>query len=907
MEGNNSSVAVKYDQGHQYQVKGWVTDAAGIDSTHISFLVVVDQPASYASQNPPGIHGGIPVRNAVYGTFYDATQGEPPVGYNEFGYQPIVSNTAWAVETPETLTYQLDAPSLQFAANNHDQVAYNFTITKYDVSASSLGGYSLTQTSYTSLQQSDPSIIIPGELGGRQVVVLCQAVLLQNNQVVQQSDFAEVLLRTSIPATTWQQISNATSGLYSLAEAFGDSASTLLTAISSGKGEFLTALSTGFTGAVTQFIKELPTTLEKQLEQWLFGQIDNNSLAGFNFSAPGALQAFLLQYSGLTWSHVYQVVQQQLGAGNLEAIEQVVNWFGGTQPLDPTNPNSILTFFNDLASNVSNLQGVPSLSNLLTDAQDALTNKAESMLTGVLAQVAAKFVPGVGWVTSLYNGLSWLINNQQQLTGVIKAFTDSLNALADGDSAEFQKRLLKAMNGLVGPLLNMAMTQFGLGQLPQQLQKAVSFIPTKVDQVLKAAIAKLAATVKAGGVSGGTNAALFTGKLAQERIFSYQNQNYVLWVAQENGKTNVKVAVQGTGGYKLIGVLTAASFDNMGITDPNAQPTTHLNALIGAATALYQATKPNGQAPAKGKFLSLRQLQQAVTQVEDVVITDILANACKTLNTGCFAAGTKLLTRTGWRNVEDIQAGEEVLSRDEHDPAGKPDWKLVEAKFQRTGCILHLHVGGEVIRTTPEHPFYVEGKGWTAAGALQPGDRIATLSGEWVGVEEVFDTRLYEPVYNLRVAEFHTYFVGGEQWGFAPWAHNAYLPGAEQAYAQEGYTDVRRALYWRNQLDVDYQRGVTVAVGRLGNTEIVVLYANSGNLGRQVPQAVIDEFAQTVRNSGAIFYHAYGAFHAEEILYEMAPGVRAIGISNSNGPCGACIHYFTTLQNFRNIWWPPIP
>jgi hypothetical protein len=117
----------------------------------------------------------------VYGTFYDATQGEPPVGYNEFGYQPIVSNTAWAVETPETLTYQLDAPSLQFAANNHDQVAYNFTITKYDVSASSLGGYSLTQTSYTSLQQPNPSIIVPGELGGRQVVVLCQAVLLQNN------------------------------------------------------------------------------------------------------------------------------------------------------------------------------------------------------------------------------------------------------------------------------------------------------------------------------------------------------------------------------------------------------------------------------------------------------------------------------------------------------------------------------------------------------------------------------------------------------------------------------------------------------------------------------------------------------------------------------------------------------
>ena len=31
-------------------------------------------------------------------------------------------------------------------------------------------------------------------------------------------------------------------------------------------------------------------------------------------------------------------------------------------------------------------------------------------------------------------------------------------------------------------------------------------------------------------------------------------------------------------------------------------------------------------------------------------------------------------------------------------------------------------------------------------------------------------------VYNLRVADYHTYFVGDESWGFALWAHNAYGP-----------------------------------------------------------------------------------------------------------------------------------
>jgi hypothetical protein len=43
-----------------------------------------------------------------------------------------------------------------------------------------------------------------------------------------------------------------------------------------------------------------------------------------------------------------------------------------------------------------------------------------------------------------------------------------------------------------------------------------------------------------------------------------------------------------------------------------------------------------------------------------------------------------------------------------------------------------------------------------------------------VAVGEVFDTQEWEPVFNVRVADHHTYFVGDETWGFAAWAHNSY-------------------------------------------------------------------------------------------------------------------------------------
>ncbi len=56
---------------------------------------------------------------------------------------------------------------------------------------------------------------------------------------------------------------------------------------------------------------------------------------------------------------------------------------------------------------------------------------------------------------------------------------------------------------------------------------------------------------------------------------------------------------------------------------------------------------------------------------------------------------------------------------------------------------------------------------------LRVGDRLKLEDGSWSTIEGVRDTGRYEAVYNFRVSEFHTYFVGdGSGWGWAVWAHN---------------------------------------------------------------------------------------------------------------------------------------
>jgi hypothetical protein len=141
---------------------------------------------------------------------------------------------------------------------------------------------------------------------------------------------------------------------------------------------------------------------------------------------------------------------------------------------------------------------------------------------------------------------------------------------------------------------------------------------------------------------------------------------------------------------------------------------------------------------------------------------------------GCFAAGTPLLTPDGDKLIEQFKVGDLILTAPEDDPQGALEVKPVEEVFVRTAPVVNLHVGGVIIRTTAEHPFWVRGKGWQPTAFLEIGDELRSRDGKWVTVQGVADSGEVTTVYNLRVAEHHTYFVGARDWGFSVWAHNTY-------------------------------------------------------------------------------------------------------------------------------------
>jgi hypothetical protein len=149
-------------------------------------------------------------------------------------------------------------------------------------------------------------------------------------------------------------------------------------------------------------------------------------------------------------------------------------------------------------------------------------------------------------------------------------------------------------------------------------------------------------------------------------------------------------------------------------------------------------------------------------------------SALRVLQRTCFVGRTPILTPDGYRRIEDFKAGDAILSRPEDKPDDSTRASFVEEVFRLSARILELRVSGQLIETTDEHPFFVVGRGWTAAKDLKDGDVLVGDDTKTSVVESTDVTGRTEDVFNLRVAVDHTYFVGDQHWGFSVWVHNAY-------------------------------------------------------------------------------------------------------------------------------------
>ena len=129
------------------------------------------------------------------------------------------------------------------------------------------------------------------------------------------------------------------------------------------------------------------------------------------------------------------------------------------------------------------------------------------------------------------------------------------------------------------------------------------------------------------------------------------------------------------------------------------------------------------------------------------------------LHHACFGRGTPVQTIDGPRPIEDLRAGDDVLTQDPRTGALKYQ-PLIAVYHNPPNATFRVALEGadESVVATGIHRLWKAGKGWIMVRELKPGDVLRTLGGT-AAVKSVKDERV-QPVFNLRVADGESFFVG---------------------------------------------------------------------------------------------------------------------------------------------------
>ncbi len=137
-----------------------------------------------------------------------------------------------------------------------------------------------------------------------------------------------------------------------------------------------------------------------------------------------------------------------------------------------------------------------------------------------------------------------------------------------------------------------------------------------------------------------------------------------------------------------------------------------------------------------------------------------------------FPAGTPVSTPEGLRAIESLAPGDRVYARDDTRYIDQP--QEITQRFNRIADgYQRIETEQGTITTTPEHPFWVQGKGWIEAKELEWEDPIATRSGDLVAYGNTYIDKPVR-VYNVSVANTPNYFAGDIE----AWVHNANCKGS---------------------------------------------------------------------------------------------------------------------------------
>lgn len=183
----------------------------------------------------------------------------------------------------------------------------------------------------------------------------------------------------------------------------------------------------------------------------------------------------------------------------------------------------------------------------------------------------------------------------------------------------------------------------------------------------------------------------------------------------------------------------------------------HLNQRTGMLLSKVTQQPPSSDPATWWNWWDQNIMDLMPTSTKPVVIVSETKQLFGPPPTSCLAAGAPVWTSRGFVPIEAIRPGDRVLAK--NIDTGELAYKPVLETTRRQGAKLRkISMGMESVEASPGHHFWISGRGWMRTIQLHREMTAHTVTGR--SAITVDDTGLSADVYNLVVADFHTYFIG---------------------------------------------------------------------------------------------------------------------------------------------------
>ena len=257
----------------------------------------------------------------------------------------------------------------------------------------------------------------------------------------------------------------------------------------------------------------------------------------------------------------------------------------------------------------------------------------------------------------------------------------------------------------------------------------------------------------------------------------------------------------------------------------------------GSGSAASCATQIAGILP-WGKALKLLRFTDEL--VDGVRLSDEFADGARHAGDAAgavcsFSGDTEVVMGDGTtKSIEQIKIGDEVVA---HDPeTGDQGNRRVSHVWVHDDTLVELNIGGEVLVTTEDHPFWnATDKAWQRADILDPGDLVLAIDGTTLPVVGLdWTTTRNDTAYNLTIEDIHTYYV--EVGGSTVLVHNV----CSKIKAD------KRLVKEAGKLGSEHQRKIDAMTAQL----------NAGNLNPGISTKVVfgDVLEARAKNGARVYF-----------------------------------------------------